>query len=78
MEVLGGAPREETERARVRERPVSSIDMQPGMALSRDLITPSGLLMLSVDHVLDERLIRKIRGFERSGGIKLTAYIRQE
>jgi hypothetical protein len=32
--------------------------------------------MLSTDHVLDARLIRKIMDFERSGGIQLTAYIR--
>jgi len=78
MDVLGGVPREEAERARVRERPVSSYDMKVGMVLSRDLITPSGLLMLSTDHVLDERLIRKIRDFERSGSMKLTLYIREE
>jgi hypothetical protein len=77
MAVLGGVPREEAERARVRERPVTSREMQAGMVLSRDLITPSGLLMLSTDHVLDERLIRKIRDFERTGGMKLTLYIRE-
>lgn len=78
MDLLVGPPREDAERARVRERPVQSREMQSGMVLSRDLITPSGLLMLSTDHVLDERLIRKIRDFERSGSIKLTAYIRIE
>lgn len=46
------------------------------MVLSRDLITPSGLLMLSAEHTLDERLIQKILGFEKSGGMQLTAHIR--
>ena len=78
MDLLGGAPHEEAGRARIRERPVLSREMQAGMVLSRDLITPSGLLMLSADHVLDGRLIVKIRDFERSGGMKLTAYIRVE
>ena len=76
--LLGGAVREDAERARIKERPVLSREMYPGMILSRDLITPSGLLMLSTDHVLDERLIRKIRDFERSGAMKLTAYVRAE
>jgi hypothetical protein len=32
--------------------------------------------MLSADHTLDERLIRKIMNFEKSGGLQLTAHIR--
>lgn len=76
--LLGGAVREDAERTRIKERAVLSREMHPGMVLSRDLITPSGLLMLSTDHVLDERLIRKIRDFERSGAMKLTAYVRSE
>lgn len=76
VELMGGSEREEAEKERTSEMVVVSKDMQPGMVLSRDLITPSGLLMLSTDHVLDERLIRKIKDFERSGGIQLSAYIR--
>jgi hypothetical protein len=45
------------------------------MVLSRDLITPNGLLMLSADHVLDLRLIEKITSFERSMDIHLSLYI---
>ncbi|MDP3653037.1 MAG: response regulator [Rhodoferax sp.] len=78
VELMGGSEREDAEKERTSEMVVVSKDMQPGMVLSRDLITPSGLLMLSTDHVLDERLIRKIKDFERSGGIQLTAYIRVE
>ncbi|MDO8767113.1 MAG: response regulator [Burkholderiaceae bacterium] len=78
MDVLGGAPREQTERERTEEVQVISRDLKVGMALSRDLIAPSGLLMLSADHVLDARLIRKIMDFEKSGGLQLTAYIRVE
>jgi response regulator RpfG family c-di-GMP phosphodiesterase len=78
LDVLGGVPREEAERERAREIAVVSGDMQVGMVLSRDLITPSGLLMLSADHILDNRLISKIRSFERSGGLQLTAYIRAD
>ncbi len=78
MELLGGTHREETEREHIGESALVSRELQVGMVLSRDLITPSGLLMLSADHVLDERLIRKIRDFERSGGMKLTVHIRKD
>jgi len=78
MEVLGGVTREETERERVAEVQVLTQDFKTGMVLSRDLISPSGFLMLSAEHVLDDRLIRKIKDFERSGGIELSAYIRQD
>jgi response regulator RpfG family c-di-GMP phosphodiesterase len=76
VDLLGGVPREEAERERSGEMPVAARDLQVGMVLARDLITPSGLLMLSADHVFDERLIRRIIDFERSGGMQLTAYIR--
>jgi response regulator RpfG family c-di-GMP phosphodiesterase len=76
VNVLGGVPREEAERERSGEIPVNSGQLLVGMVLSRDLITPSGLLMLSAEHVLDDRVIRKIMAFEKSGGMKLTAYIR--
>jgi response regulator RpfG family c-di-GMP phosphodiesterase len=78
MDLTGGAQREEAERAKVRERAVTSGEMLAGMVLSRDLITTSGLLMLSIDHMLDERLIQKIRDFEKTGNMKLTAWIRAE
>ena len=76
--LLGGAPREEAAPERVREIQVTSSEMEVGMVLSRDLITPNGLLMLSADHVLDARLIRKIIDFERSNRIQLTAYVRED
>jgi response regulator RpfG family c-di-GMP phosphodiesterase len=76
VNVLGGVPREEAARERSGEIPVIARELLVGMVLSRDLITPSGLLMLSAEHVLDDRLIRKIMAFEKSGGMQLTAYIR--
>jgi response regulator RpfG family c-di-GMP phosphodiesterase len=61
----------------VADRPVKSEEMEIGMVLSRDLITPSGLLMLSSGHVLDARVIVRIKNFERTGGLELTVYVRQ-
>ncbi|MCF8167665.1 MAG: response regulator [Rhodoferax sp.] len=58
-----------------RERATKSIDLQPEMVLSRDLISPSGLLLLTAGHILDDAVIRKIMSFERSTDVKLTLYI---
>ncbi len=58
------------------ERKVGVRELQPGMVLARDLITPSGLMMLSAQHVLDERMIQKIVDFERSAELSLCAYVR--
>lgn len=77
LELLGGSEKPDSEKERLKEMAVQSDDMVVGMVLSRDLITPNGLLMLSTDHALDDRLIRKIRDFERSVNIRLTAYVRQ-
>jgi response regulator RpfG family c-di-GMP phosphodiesterase len=74
--LMGGTAKDDSESARGKELALSSANMEPGMILSRDLVTPNGLLMLSADHALDDRLIRKIMDFERSVGIQLTAYVR--
>ena len=55
---------------------VSAIDLQEGMILSRDLVSASGLMMLPANHVIDTRLIEKIRNIEKSAGITLTIYIK--
>jgi response regulator RpfG family c-di-GMP phosphodiesterase len=47
----------------------------PGMALSQDLITRSGDILLSKEHVLTAQLIDQIRGFERMDKHPLTIYI---
>ena len=51
-------------------------DLHSGMVLSRDLITPSGLLMLTAGHVLDEAVISKLASFGKSIGTRLAAHIR--
>lgn len=75
IEVLGGTTRPEAEKEQRAERSLPASELEAGMMLSRDLITPSGMLMLSADHVLDERLLHRIINFERSSGLQLIAYI---
>lgn len=57
---------------------LASRELQAGMVLARDLISPSGVLMLSVEHVLDERLIQKLKDFERTAGLRLTVHVRAD
>lgn len=48
-------------------------ELKAGMVLSRDFITPSGLLMLTAGHLFDDAVIRKIVSFEKSIGSRLSA-----
>ncbi|TXT36219.1 MAG: response regulator [Comamonadaceae bacterium] len=74
----GGKSREQLKKEKQVELTVHSRDLMPGMMLSRDMITPSGLLMLTAGHVLDDAVIRKIVDFERSSELKLMADVWQE
>ena len=62
--------------ATAREVILTTGKLLPGMILSRDLISRDGVLLLSADHVLDERLILQIMDFEKSGGARLSVSIR--
>jgi len=74
----GGRATKEPKEEQFTEFAVPANELRVGMTLARDLITPSGLLMLSTDHVLDARLIQRILDFQKSGGLRLTVYIRGE
>jgi hypothetical protein len=52
---------------------VTSKELESGMVLSKDLLSPSGMLLLTAGHVLDDAVIGKITSFERSIGWQLTA-----
>jgi HD-GYP domain-containing protein (c-di-GMP phosphodiesterase class II) len=75
LAVLDAAAAKGPHKAVVAERKVWVRELQAGMALSRDLITPSGLMMLSAQHVLDDRMIHKITDFEKSAELSLCAYV---
>jgi response regulator RpfG family c-di-GMP phosphodiesterase len=77
LEVISGTATSDTAKDRYREMTFDACDLQAGMVLSRDLITPSGMLMLSAGHVLDDRLIRKILSFQKTGHLELIVNIRQ-
>ena len=56
---------------------VMTTDLKPGMVIARDLIAKDNFLLLSADHVLDERLIHKIIAFERTAGIRMTVWVKR-
>ena len=50
--------------------------LKPGMIIARDLIGQDNFLLLSADHVLDERLINKIINFEAGWGVRMTIWVK--
>jgi hypothetical protein len=50
--------------------------LRAGMTLSRDLVSAEGGLLLSADHVLNERLLKQLGDFERRSGATLQLYIK--
>jgi response regulator RpfG family c-di-GMP phosphodiesterase len=67
----GGQP-----EAQGSEMPLLPADLRPGMVLARDLISREGALLLAVDYVLDERVIRQIQDYERVDGGRVIIYVR--
>ena len=59
-----------------RDRHISASDVEPGMVLARDLLTPKGTLLLAAGHVFDARLVRQIREFANREGVRLALFIR--
>jgi response regulator RpfG family c-di-GMP phosphodiesterase len=51
-------------------------ELLPGMVLARDLISRDGLMLLSVDHVLDARMIQQVQDFESKSGARLGIWVR--
>ena len=52
-------------------------DLMVGSILSRDLLSPTGLMMLPAGHAIDLRLIKKMLDFEKSDGSQLMVYIKK-
>jgi response regulator RpfG family c-di-GMP phosphodiesterase len=70
MGVMGASGTTQT----IQELAVRMDHAKPGMVLSRDLMSGHGELLLSKDYMLDEALIKQIKGFEHLGA-NLVIYI---
>ncbi|MDA8094439.1 MAG: response regulator [Betaproteobacteria bacterium] len=57
------------------ELALHSGQLEPGMALSRDLVSRDGGLLLAKDYLLDALLIGQIRNYETVDGRPLTIYV---
>ncbi|MBB5607030.1 MULTISPECIES: HD domain-containing phosphohydrolase [unclassified Janthinobacterium] len=55
-----------------RDLAVPSGQLEPGMVLSRDLISRDGLMLLAAEHVLTARMIAQLLDFEGKNGGKLS------
>lgn len=62
----------------VRDEAMSVSQLRPGMVISRDLVRRDGMLLLSADSVLTERLIRQLVDFERMAGAPFTVHIKTD
>lgn len=54
---------------------LTSALLEPSMVLARDLVSPTGALMLAAGHVLTASLIQKIQEFDRRMGGKLAIHV---
>ncbi len=64
------------EAAPQREIALAVRGLRPGMALTRDLISHEGVLLLAADYILDEALIAQFLEFELAAGERLTVHVR--
>ncbi|MGZ5201417.1 MAG: HD domain-containing phosphohydrolase, partial [Telluria sp.] len=59
-----------------RDRALRVAELRPGMRTARDLVRSDGSLLLSADHLLTERMIRQLAGFERMAEVTLSVYVK--
>ena len=57
------------------EQRVATEQLQPGRRLSRDVVDSNGLLLLSKGYVLDDKVIRQFRAYERAEGKPLAIWV---
>ncbi|MDP1532570.1 MAG: two-component system response regulator, partial [Rubrivivax sp.] len=67
----------EPQRAKSRaEVLMGSADLEAEMVLARDLVSTTGVVMLTAGHVLSTALIARVRQFEAREGGSLKIYVR--
>lgn len=58
------------------EMKINAGQLQVGMVLARDLITKSGILVLSEGYILDEKIIEKIHNFSQSASETFEVFVK--
>ncbi len=62
-------------KASINELVLCGNDLVENMILTRDLFSPSGLMMLPAGNTFNARLIDKVLSFEKGAGVPLTIYV---
>lgn len=75
QDVLSGRE-DSAQESTLLETTLSTYELRPGMTVARDVLARDGFLLLSGDHVLDERLIKQLVDFEKASGVRLAICIR--
>jgi len=75
VELMGKAPQVESYGPEI---VVSAAKLEPGMVLTRDLVSREGMLLLARDYVLDDSLIGQIRNFEEIESRPVEIYVRPD
>ena len=60
------------------DRQIACSEVEPGMVLSRDLLSPQGTLLLAAGFVFDSRVVRQLKDFAQRENFKIGLYIRNE
>ena len=68
--LMDGAPTE-----KIKDLATLGKYLAPGMVLSRDLVSPDGFMLLSADHVLDQRMIQQVQDFESKNEVRLNIWV---
>jgi hypothetical protein len=63
--------------AKPHDRELSARDLQPGMVLARDLLSPQGTLLLAAGYVFDAAVIRTIQELISREGLRIVFHIRE-
>lgn len=53
-------------------------DLRPGMTLARDLLSPTGAILLAAGYVFDARIITQVQGFAQRESLRLTLQVQNE
>ncbi|HEU4621258.1 MAG TPA: HD domain-containing phosphohydrolase [Burkholderiaceae bacterium] len=54
---------------------LSPAELKPGMVLAHDLVSNDGVLLLAMDQVLDDTIIRCVRDYQRAERVKLVLHV---
>lgn len=58
------------------DRLLSCAELEPGMVLSRDLLSPRGTLLLAAGFVFDSRVVRQLRELSQRESFKIALHVR--